>query len=94
MPTSGLPGLVAQGFSGGGHLVEKTLIVHGWYADGRFVASEPLPDQEGRAELLITPVSRAAAASIATAFGRASKLRTSEEILAQVRAARDEWGDR
>ncbi len=32
--------------------------------------------------------------SVADAFGAVSVLRSAEDILAQVRADRDEWGDR
>ena len=52
------------------------------------------PDEEGTAELIITPNRPKARGSIADAFGSATVLRSGDDILAQVRAERDEWGDR
>jgi hypothetical protein len=74
--------------------MEQTLIVHGRYAGRAFIPDGPLPDAEGPAELIITPVPPRAQGSVADAFGTASVLRSGDDILAQVRAERDEWGDR
>ena len=46
------------------------------------------------AALVITPSQPPARGSVADAFGTAPVLRSGEDILAQVRAERDEWGDR
>jgi hypothetical protein len=73
--------------------MEQTLIVRGRYVDRTFIPDGPLPDAEGTAELLITPIPRTHG-SVADAFGMAPVLRSGDEILAQVRAERDEWGDR
>jgi hypothetical protein len=73
--------------------MEQTLIVRGRYADRTFIPDGPLPDAEGTAELLITPLPRMHG-SVADAFGMAPVLRSGDEILAQVRAERDDWGDR
>jgi hypothetical protein len=74
--------------------MNQTLIVSGRYAGRVFVPDGPLPDAEGAAQLVITPAPDQARGSVADAFGTAAVLRTGEEILAQVRAERDEWGDR
>jgi hypothetical protein len=72
----------------------QTLIVRGRYASRTFIPDGPLPDAEGVAELVITPTPRQARGSVADAFGTAPVLRSGDDILAQVRAERDEWGDR
>lgn len=74
--------------------MEQTLTVRGRYVDRTFIPDGPLPDEEGTAELVITPTRPKGSGSIADAFGTASVLRSGEDILAQVRAERDEWGDR
>jgi hypothetical protein len=70
------------------------LVVRGRYSDRQFVPDGPLPEAEGRAELVITPGEPVHRGSIADAFGKARVLRTGEDIAAQVRAERDDWGDR
>lgn len=72
----------------------QTLIIRGRYADRTFIPDGRLPDAEGVAELIITLTAHQTGGSVADAFGTASVLRSGEEILAQVRADRDEWGDR
>jgi hypothetical protein len=74
--------------------MDKTLIVRGRYAGRTFIPDGPLPDAEGPAELVITPAPAQARGSVADAFGAAPVLRNGDDILAQVRAERDEWGDR
>ena len=74
--------------------MDQTLIVRGRYAGRTFIPDGPLPDAEGPAELVITPIPPQARRSIADAFGSAPVLRSGDDILAQVRAERDEWGDR
>ena len=74
--------------------MDQTLIVRGRYAGRTFTPDGPLPDAEGPAELIITPTSPQARGSVADAFGTAPVLRSGDDILAQVRAERDEWGDR
>ncbi len=74
--------------------MEQTLTVRGRYVGRSFIPDGPLPDTEGTAELVITPSRAQARGSIADAFGRAAVLRSGDDILAQVRADRDEWGDR
>lgn len=74
--------------------MEQTLTVRGRYVGRTFIPDGPLPDAEGTAELVITPIALDKSGSVADAFGRAPVLRSGDDILAQVRAERDEWGDR
>ena len=74
--------------------MEQTLVVRGRYVGRTFIPDGPLPDAEGPAELVITPAKPQGRGSVADAFGTAPVLRTGDDILAQVRAERDEWGDR
>jgi hypothetical protein len=74
-------------------MVER-LLVHGRYVDRTFIPDIPLPDAEGAAELIITCTAPQTQVSIAAAFGTATNLRSEQEILAQLRSDRDEWGDR
>jgi hypothetical protein len=74
--------------------MDQTLIVRGRYAGRTFIPDGPLPEAEGTAELLITPTPPQARGSVADAFGTAAVRRSGDDILAQVRAERDEWGDR
>lgn len=74
--------------------MEHPLIVRGWYAGRTFFPDEPLPDGEGTAELFITLMPPQPRGSVADAFGRAAVSRSKDDILAQVRADRDAWGDR
>ncbi len=74
--------------------MSQRLIVHGRYVGRTFIPDGPLPDAEGAAELVITPNLPHSVGSIADAFGTAIVLRSGDEILAEVRADRDEWDDR
>ena len=74
--------------------MDQTLIVRGRYAARTFIPDGPLPDAEGPAELVITAARTPARGSVADAFGTAPVLRTKDDILAQVQAEREEWGDR
>ena len=75
-------------------VMNQPLIVPGRYADRMFVPDGPLPDAEGSAHLVITPTPAPTLRSVAEAFGTAPVLRAGDDILAQLRADRDEWGDR
>jgi hypothetical protein len=74
--------------------MHQELIVHGRYAGRTFIPDGPLPDAEGTAQLVITPTPPQARGSVADAFGKAPVLRSGDDILAQVQAEREEWGDR
>lgn len=51
----------------------------------------PSPDDEGAAQMPLTPLVPNAGGSIADAFGSALTLRSGEDILAQVNNDREEW---
>lgn len=72
----------------------ETVVVRGRYTNRTFIPDGPLPDAHGVAELVISPTPVPTSGSVADAFGTAPVLRTADDILAQVRADRDEWGDR
>jgi hypothetical protein len=72
----------------------QTLVVRGRYVGRTFIPNGPLPDANGTAELIITPTPLQARGSVADAFGTAPVLRSGDDILAQVRAERDDWGER
>lgn len=74
--------------------MSQTLVIHGRYVGGTFIPDSPLPDTFGLADLVITPTTAGSAGSISAAFGKASTLRSGEEILSQHQADRDEWGGR
>jgi hypothetical protein len=74
--------------------MDQRLIVRGRYVNRTFIPDGPLPDAEGPAELVITPCQPRAHGSVADAFGTGPVLHSGDKILAQVRAERDEWGDR
>lgn len=74
--------------------MEPTLTVRGRYAGRTFIPDGPLPDGEGMAELIITPTPSSAPGSVADAFGKAPVLRSGNDILAQLRVDRAEWGER
>lgn len=74
--------------------MERTLIVRGRYVGRTFIPDDPMPDEVGTAELVITPTPPRAHGSVADAFGTAPVLRSGEELAARLRADRDEWGDR
>jgi hypothetical protein len=74
--------------------MSQTLIIRGRYTGRTFIPDGPLPDTEGAAELIITPVAPRSVGSVADAFGAAPILRSGDDILAEVRADRDAWGER
>jgi hypothetical protein len=74
--------------------MNQMLIVHGRYAGRTFIPDEPLPDAEGVAKLIISPSVPRSEGSVADAFGTAPVLRSGDDILAQIRAEHEDWGDR
>jgi hypothetical protein len=74
--------------------MSQTVVVRGRYVGRTFIPDEPLPDAEGLAELVITPAVPGSGRSVSDAFGTAAVLLSGDDILAQVRADRDDWGDR
>jgi hypothetical protein len=74
--------------------MNQPLIIRGRYIDHTFIPDGPLPDAEGAAQLVITPTVPKAGCYIADAFGAAPVLRSGDDIMAQINAEREEWGDR
>ncbi len=72
--------------------MSKVIVVHGRYADYTFLPEGQLPDVEGVAELVITQ-SAPAQVSMFDLFGKAARLRSAEDIAAQVQEERNEWGE-
>jgi hypothetical protein len=73
--------------------MSQELIVHGRYVDHTFIPDEPLPDAEGKAELIITPTLPMQSGSIFDLFGKAPQLRSGDDIAAQIAEERGEWGE-
>ncbi|MBL8828516.1 MAG: hypothetical protein JNM18_16150 [Planctomycetaceae bacterium] len=74
--------------------METKLTVAGRYVGRTFIPDGPLPEGDGTAILVITPTPRPVKQSIAAAFGRASVLRSGDDIMREAQADRAEWGDR
>ncbi len=73
--------------------MQTTLTIRGRYADRKFIPDDPMPDVEGTAELTIVHSPNRPRGSTADAYGTATVLRSGNEILSQIRAEREEWGD-
>lgn len=72
--------------------MSQTIVIQGRYVDHRFIADGQLPDVEGAAQLIITE-GQPASVSIFDLFGKAAKLRSADDIAAQVQEERNEWGE-
>lgn len=72
--------------------MSQIVVIHGRYVDHTFIPDEQLPDVEGTAELVITQ-SAPKQTSIFELFGKAARLRSAEDIAAQVQDERNEWGE-
>jgi hypothetical protein len=75
----------------------RAVLIRGRYANQTFIPDEPLPATEGEAQLIVIPAETsrppAAPGSIFDLFGKASRLRSAEDIRAQVQEERDSWGE-
>jgi hypothetical protein len=74
----------------------EALVIRGRYVGQTFIPDEPLPVAEGAAQLIVFPgalAARPTAGTIFDLFGKAPRLRTAEDIAAQVREERDAWGE-
>jgi hypothetical protein len=75
----------------------QALVIRGRYANRTFIPAEPLPAIEGEAELIVIPTTTARPAtppaSIFDLFGKAPRLRSAEDIEAQLREERGAWGE-
>ena len=74
--------------------MDQALVIRGRYSGRTFIPDGPLPDAEGAAELIITPAAPRSTGSVADAFGTAARLRSGDDIAAQILAERDDWGGR
>jgi hypothetical protein len=77
--------------------MESPVIIRGTFANQVFIPEGPMPEIEGRAELIVyeqPPVSdQDDDASLFDLFGKAPQLRSAEELDAQLKAERDSWDD-
>jgi hypothetical protein len=74
--------------------MDLPVIIRGMFSNKVFVPTDPLPEAEGPAELIVhaqTP--RASRHSIYDAFGKAAQPRTAEDLDAQLAEERAAWGD-
>jgi hypothetical protein len=73
------------------------LVIRGRYVGQTFIPEEPLPVAEGTAELIVFPSGQpqdtAPGGSIFDLFGKAAKLRTGQDIEAQIQEERAAWGE-
>jgi hypothetical protein len=71
------------------------VVIHGTFTNGAFVATEPLPDAEGPAELIVhVQQPSELRPSVYDAYGKAKEPRTAQELDAQLAEERAAWGDR
>jgi hypothetical protein len=75
--------------------MSHAIVIRGHYSGQMFVPSEPLPETEGPAELIVFPRSPAPSpgGSIFDLFGKAERLRSAEDIDAQIQEERNAWND-
>ncbi len=74
--------------------MDSPVIIRGTFFNKTFVPTDPLPDPEGPAELIVHAESaKEPKHSIFDAFGTAEHLRTAEELDAQLAEERAAWGD-
>ena len=71
----------------------EPVVIRGRYEDRTFIPDQPLPDTFGLAELIIQPVLEQSSRSIFDLFGKATRLRSAEDINSQLAADREEWGE-
>mgnify|MGYP000641174900 CR=1 FL=1 len=73
------------------------VVIRGAFANRVFVPEEPLPDVEGRAELIVyaqtTTEPAAGRPSILDVLGKAKRLRSAADMDAQLEEERASWND-
>lgn len=77
--------------------MQAPLVIRGTFANKTFVPTDPLPEAEGPAELIVhvkepTAIERDDT-SLFDLFGKAPRLRSAEDIDAQLQAERSSWDD-
>lgn len=74
--------------------MNSPVVIRGTFFNKTFVPSDPLPEAEGPAELIVHPeMSKEPPHSIFDAFGTAEHLRSAEALDAQLAEERAAWGD-
>jgi hypothetical protein len=75
--------------------MESALVIHGTFANKTFVPDKPVPEVQGRADLIVYPESAAVSAKVSVfeLCGKAPVLRLGEDIDAQVEEERRAWDD-
>lgn len=77
--------------------MDSPVVIRGAFVNKAFVPEEPLPDVEGRAELIVYAKTPADAGlgrlSIFDVFGKAKRLRSAADIDAQLEEERSSWDD-
>jgi hypothetical protein len=77
--------------------MESDLIIHGRIANQTFVPDGPLPDVEAPAELIVrrevSEKGKPGTRSMFEFFGKAPRLRSAEDIDAQLREEREAWNE-
>ena len=69
-----------------------SVIIRGTFSNKTFVPTDPLPEAEGPAELIVHVQSpKDARPSIYDAFGKAKEPRTAEDLAAQLEEERAAW---
>ena len=75
--------------------MENVLVIHGVFANKTFVPDKPVPEVQGRADLIVYPGSASSPANVSVfeLCGKAPVLRSGEDIDAQVEEERRMWDD-
>jgi hypothetical protein len=77
--------------------MDSPLIIRGTFSNKTFVPTDPLPEAEGPAELIVYAQTVAEGSSerpsIFDVFGKAKRLRSAADIDAQLAEERASWGD-
>ena len=76
--------------------MNHAIVVRGHYSGQVFIPSEPMPETEGPAELIVFPQPQTApppGGSIFDLFGKAERLRSAEDIDAQIQEEREAWNN-
>jgi len=78
--------------------MDSPVVIRGTFANQVFIPEGPLPKIEGRAELIVyeQPAEGVADSrpSIFDCFGRATRLRSAEDLDAQLEEERASWDDK
>jgi hypothetical protein len=74
--------------------MDLPLVIRGTFVNKTFLPTDPLPEAEGPAELIVhVQPSRNSQSSIFDVLGKAETLRTADDLDAQLQDERTSWGD-